>query len=106
MVTGTTPQPDFSAELTQLRAEILEGRVKKAETYALYMRNWLALATLVITVTFVFIGVVGIKSFAELENNRKQIQKDADEVHQKATEVQQNANNVREAQEGDCYCSS
>ena len=71
-----------------------EERVKRAEKYAEYMRNWMAICTLVVTVVFVAFGVLGLKSYADLENFRNQVKTNADEVSGKTRDVETAAQKI------------
>jgi hypothetical protein len=82
---------DFSNQLaadsTRLRADIQDERVRRAERYAEYMRNWLALCTFAVTIVLVGAGLLGIRSYSEIEGYRKQMREDSEALLRKANEA-------------------
>ena len=84
----------LTGKFAKLRDDMQEERVKRAEKYAEYMRNWMAICTLVVTVVFVAFGVLGLKSYADLENFRNQVKTNADEVSGKTRDVETAAQKI------------
>jgi chaperonin cofactor prefoldin len=86
---------DLRAELTkfredtpkQLQNDIQTERVRRAEKHTEYMRNWLGLLSLIVTILFVAFGILGIRSYLDVRNFRTQMEADAGDVSVKKNEV-------------------
>jgi hypothetical protein len=66
---------------------VQDARVKRAENYALYMRNWLAILTATVTLAFLIAAMLGYKSSSDIENAKRQINQTATDVSRQAAEV-------------------
>jgi hypothetical protein len=85
----------FESSLAGLREEIAQARLQRAERYADYMRNWLALLTFTVTIAFVIFGILGYTHYSDIESFRKQIEKTSAGVTEDAAKVSNGANTVQ-----------
>jgi hypothetical protein len=89
---GTKPEDNpellqLRSDLANLQTQVQDERIRRAEKYGEYMRNWLALCTFAVTVAFLIAGLLGFRSYTEIDNFRKQLKSDADAVSAKAKDV-------------------
>jgi len=82
---------DMQSGLDGLRTQVQDTRLNRAEKYAEYMRNWLAILTLVFTGVFLGFGALGISRWSDLEASRKQMQTD---INAYRTQMQADASDV------------
>ena len=57
----------LDSELVKLQDDANQAKLLRAEKYAEYMGNWLAILSLVITLTFVGFGILGYTRFSDVE---------------------------------------
>jgi hypothetical protein len=69
-------QASTKSELQSIRAEVLNARVSRAETHVTYMRNWLGVATAIITFLFLGLGVLGIQNWLDVKHYHDEVQND------------------------------
>lgn len=84
----------------QLFGDIQTERVHRAEKHTQYMRDWLALVSLVVTILFVAFGILGIRSYLDVRNFRTQMEADAGDVSAKKKEVDDAATKVKQLTAG------
>jgi len=85
----------LEAETVRIQNEVNQARLLRAENYATYMRNWLALLTFTVSVAFIGFGILGYTRFSDIETYRKQIASNAAEVSQNANTVSDAAKTVQ-----------
>jgi hypothetical protein len=68
-------------------SEVRNERIIRAEKFAGYMRTWLTILTPTITVAFIIAGMIGYRSFSDLESLKKQMQQSVDAVAARKQEV-------------------
>ena len=85
----------LEAEAVTLRNDVNQARLLRAENYATYMRNWLALLTFTVTLAFAGFGILGYTRFSDIEAYRKQMVSDAADVRKNANTVSDAANTVQ-----------
>jgi len=88
---------EVGAQFAQIRDEINQGRVDRAEQHANYMRNWLAILTVTISVVLVGFGVLGYTRTSDIDAYRKQIAADATDVKALAGGVRENSKAVADS---------
>ena len=81
---------NLRVEFEAVRKEMLEGRVQRAEKYADYMRNWLALLTAVTTLVLFTSGVLAYRSFGEAQSARNLAESNRLKMEEGAKEVDAN----------------
>jgi hypothetical protein len=84
----------------ELRSEIQTERVRRAEKHTEYMRNWLGLLSLIVTILFVLFGSLGIRSYLDIHNFRNQMEADAGDVSAKKKEVDDAAAKIGQLTKG------
>ena len=85
----------LDSRLVKLQDDVNQAKLLRAEKYAEYMRNWLAILSLVITVTFVGFGILGYTRFSDVETYRKQMASEAADVAVNAKKVADGAATVQ-----------
>lgn len=96
IVTPELIRKEIESCLKQVRADIQQEKLVRAEKYAEYMRNWLAILTAVVTIAFVVFGLVGIAKYSDIEAYRKQIKTDTEDVSINTKKVSDAAATVTE----------
>jgi len=82
-------------EAVKLRNDVHQARLARAENYATYMRNWLALLTFTVSAAFIAFGLIGYTRFSDVETYRKQMASDAADVSKNAKIVSDAASTVQ-----------
>jgi hypothetical protein len=90
------PEPSVREEIAKIRNEIQQAKLDRAEKHATYMRNWLAILTVTVTVTFVGFGILGYTRYSDIQTYRTQMATEAKEVSDEASSVSVNAKKVTE----------
>jgi hypothetical protein len=85
----------LDSRLVKLQDDLDQAKLLRAEKYAEYMRNWLAILSLVITGIFVGFGILGYTRFSDVEAYRKQMASDAADVAVNAKKVADGAATVQ-----------
>jgi hypothetical protein len=88
---------EIEVEFTRIREEINQGKTYRAEQHAGYMRNWLAILTVTISVVLVGFGVLGYTRTSDIEAYRKQIAADAADVKALSAGVRENSKTVADS---------
>jgi hypothetical protein len=93
----TELRKEIEAGFTRIREEINQGKIYQAEQHVGYMRNWLAILTVTISVVLFGFGFLGYTHTSDIEAYRKQIAADAADVKALSTGVRENAKTVADS---------
>jgi hypothetical protein len=88
---------EIEAGFAKIRNEISESKVAQAERHSGYMRNWLGLLTLTITVAFVIFGILGWTRFSDITTERKEMAQEAADTKTLAMDVQSKARIINDS---------
>jgi cell division protein FtsL len=88
---------EIEVEFTRMREDINQGKIYRAEQHAGYMRNWLAILTVTISVVLVGFGFLGYTRTSDIEAYRKQIAADATDVKALSAGVRENSKTVADS---------
>jgi archaellum component FlaC len=80
----------------RIDTKLLVERVRSAEKHSDYMRNWLALLSVVVTLLLAFAGYLGLRSYSDIQNTKEQLQKAVSDIKSEEEQVQTDASNVRD----------
>lgn len=61
-------------EIASLRKEIMDARIERAARHLELMRNWMSVYTPSVTLVLVIFGVLGWKSFSDVQSNREKVE--------------------------------
>jgi uncharacterized phage infection (PIP) family protein YhgE len=93
----TELRKEIEAGFTRIREEINQGKIYQAEQHVGYMRNWLAILTVTISVVLFGFGFLGYTHTSDIEAYRKQIAADATDVKALSAGVRENSKTVADS---------